>query len=488
MPKSNEYEKRLKELAQVDPVSWVHYYQPSLEDCPKPYKLPAHLQRALELAMVHRRLMLLLPADHGKTTDMSVLYPLFRLATDPTRSVRGGLCSSNASLSEGFLHKIKQELESNSLLRQDYPPFTGDNWSAGAIRLKDAQVSPNYNLIAFGAGTSILSRRIDFLVLDDIIGPEDVITKSSRDKTWQWLTEVATNLVGSEGQVIVVGTVQHTDDVYHRISSLKKVYTVVLMDCWNEKTGEVLWPERWPMEALQLRRQEIGDAAFSKRYRNRVLADEEATFPESLVDACCDESLEIPALSDLSEIYMGVDPAIFTIMIIGIDADGVRIPIDIFQKDLIRFPQQVEKIEEYAVRYNPRLIMVETNSYQGVLKEALEARPIGLSLPLKAAFTGKLKADENEGIPALASIVEKRKDGLRIPWKGTTEQRRFKTFVEELKTHPLGKTMDTIMAWWFCERGFRELHTKAPEIIQGANPMKKKEKRGLWIPQAFCQV
>jgi hypothetical protein len=74
----------------------------------------------------------------------------------------------------------------------------------------------------------------------------------------------------------LTGTPQTEDDLLSRVKSMPE-YKCSVKDCYLDLRNKiVLWPEKWPFEALQAKENEIGRKAFAKEYRNSPAASEEA--------------------------------------------------------------------------------------------------------------------------------------------------------------------------------------------------------------------
>ena len=80
--------------------------------------------------------------------------------------------------------------------------------------------------------------------------------------------------------------------------------------------------------------------------------------------------------------YMGVDPAVsmsgkgdrFVISIVGVSDNNQVFLIDQYAAK-IPFVEQLEKIQEYYLRYNPEIIGIESNAYQAALVQQAERLP-----------------------------------------------------------------------------------------------------------------
>jgi phage terminase large subunit-like protein len=80
--------------------------------------------------------------------------------------------------------------------------------------------------------------------------------------------------------------------------------------------------------------------------------------------------------------YMGVDPAVsmsgkgdrFVISVVGVSDNNQVFLIDQYAAK-IPFVEQLEKIQEYYLRYNPEIIGIESNAYQAALVQQAERLP-----------------------------------------------------------------------------------------------------------------
>src|SRR6185295_7305844 len=90
-----------------------------------------------------------------------------------------------------LLKNVREEMENNILLRQDFGPFTDGNseWSQNSL------VLPKYNCKILAVSTEQSVRGIrhkenrpDLIICDDIEDASSVKTKESRDKTFSFLT------------------------------------------------------------------------------------------------------------------------------------------------------------------------------------------------------------------------------------------------------------------------------------------------------------
>lgn len=106
-----------------------------------------------------------------------------------------------------------------------------------------------------------------------------------------------------------------------------------------------------------------------------------------------------PKKFDLT-LYMGVDPAIslsdradkFAMVLLGVTKDHLQVFVLDIYADRIPFPEQVDKIKEWHLKYRPSLIGIESNAYQAALAQQvmrLETLP-----PVVPIISGQKKKPE----------------------------------------------------------------------------------------------
>lgn len=101
-----------------------------------------------------------------------------------------------------------------SLLRQD----GREVWSSKAMLLaRELKNVPDPSMQIFGAYGKILGSRSDLIVLDDFLNYANTLTQASRDKLYEWLSEVLSRLKPG-ARVICVGHTWNEDDPLNRLT------------------------------------------------------------------------------------------------------------------------------------------------------------------------------------------------------------------------------------------------------------------------------
>lgn len=136
------------------------------------------------------------------------------------------------------------------------------------------QTEDGGGLIAGGTGGGLTGEGVSglFVIDDPYKNRVDADSNVYREKVWEWFTEVAfTRLEGAS--VIVVHTRWHEDDLIGRLSD-DPSWTVINIpaiaeedDPLGREVGEALWPERFPIEELEVIRLQIGEWSFAALYQ-----------------------------------------------------------------------------------------------------------------------------------------------------------------------------------------------------------------------------
>lgn len=219
------------------------------------------------------RLAIHMPPRHGKTEMVTVRFPIYSLESDPTMPIlvtgynerfarRLGRKTRNLALDRGLAVQSDKRAE--------------DEW----------QLSQGGMLMARGVGsppTGVGFRRI---VIDDPIrSREHADSEVYRERVWDWYTDDLYTRLEPGGAIVLVMTLWHHDDLGARaVASEPGRWTVLKLPAISE-SGAALWPERWPIEDLERRRQVLrrtdGERSWEALYQQNPTPAEGATFKVS---------------------------------------------------------------------------------------------------------------------------------------------------------------------------------------------------------------
>lgn len=483
------------------------------------------------------------PRGHTKTTCFSVNYPLWEISENP--NVRILLVSNAESQSQSFLRQIVGFIERD----QNYVDYAGqlkplqpEKWTAREIiinrsnlKLKDPTIS------TVGIGGTILSKRADIIICDDILNFENSRTPEQRQKLKDWFHQVLLPVLTPGGRVIFVGTVWHPQDLLNELLAdpgwdyRKKFKAVIeepvhkeLWDAWyalrmagteestiNAKAFmdenrvamhegvQLLWPEYYSYETLY-RIMRTNRVAFEKAYQNNIVSREDQKFKEEWLEAAKLRGANLRLVKDLSADARKE----FRFLTGGIDlaaGEGEQ-DDDNFLASLgvRRIDQMVQLVGLEGGKYTPGVwrstlaerygglqhdrIIVESNAYQISLKRDLAEK----NLPIVAYHTGGEKFDPFIGVESLAILFENNRIILPYDKSDPYTITLIDRLVDELRQFPVGHTGDSAMAFWMAYTALRDLMPKQEHgflqlIRQDQQATVEKQKQGPGLP-AWVQM
>jgi len=461
------------------------------------YEAPEHHRRWVDAHRKAENLLVLSPANHGKTTLFGVVVPLSAMLRD--RNVRVGYVTANGAIAESVLRTVRQTLEGEEFQTEfgDLRPRNPSRWTSSEIQIERPRVLKDATMFAGGLWSAIINRRFDLLVCDDICDDENMVTAESRRKVKQRFYEVMLPCVEPGGRVVVIGTRQHFDDVYADLLSNELWVTIVEQAI---RRDGVLWPGRWSLASLSRKRQEVGEEAFAKRYMNICNPEGRVMFPPEWIAGCLDETLSIcptkeslPAALREARIVQAVDVASssrtggsqFAHVTVAVEPPvGEEFHARLTMLNLVRgrmaWPKQREVILQEAEVWAPDVVLVESNGVQQLLLQDL-ATGEGEHLPLEATYTGREKGSVESGVPYLSSLVKEGR--IRIPWKDAATRRVSGMLREELEGWPKGKSDDLLMALWFVVK--RSRYSRVPKADPDLHMMRPRMRfrRRTYLPR-----
>ena len=150
------------------------------------------------------RLAIAAPRGEAKSTFVSLFFVLWAVLTGRKHYIL--IIADALEQAASLLGAVKDELEFNEALKQDFPGAAGKGhvWNVGTV------VTPgNVKIQALGAGKRMRGlrhgpHRPDLIVLDDLENDENVDKPEQRDKLQSWLQKTVLNLGAADGSMDVV--------------------------------------------------------------------------------------------------------------------------------------------------------------------------------------------------------------------------------------------------------------------------------------------
>lgn len=458
-----------------------------------------------QLRRRHKRLVILSHVEAGKTQQLSVALTLFILGRNPRARV--AIVSNTQDQAKKIVATIKGYITKSPELQAVFPHLKpGAKWAEALIEVERSGTIKEPSVQAFGATGKITGARLDYIIVDDIHGEDNVRTKDQRDKVHQWFYSTPMSRLGPKARVILVGNAWHPDDLLHRLEREgwpTYRFPVVVDDTLAAafpddklEVGAPTWPDRWPLDRIEALRRgtpeqpPIPPLEFARAYLCVARDDHDARFKQAWMDQAKRRG-EVSGIhsfvsSTRDMVAEEFDPGeldsvtkdIFTSMLSPLRSigDGVRIytGVDLSTgeaKDLsvlftmCAYPNgdrrllniesgrwQIDEIIARMIGCYQRfgsIFMVENVSTQQWLLQILRKHT---AIPMYPITTGRSKADPIFGVESLAAEFANGK--WIIPSKNNFAPDEAEAWIEEmLYYNPAQHTGDRLMAAWFARTG-----------------------------------
>lgn len=246
-----------------------------------------------------KRDALIAPRKFGKSTIYSMVLPAYHLAYQTRYFIL--LIGESSSGAEANLATLTQELESNDQLLEDFPHLAPAKDPKGQlVKWTDRQlvVSSFATIVAKGLGSRMRGikyrqRRPDLAIIDDPESPETGDTFLKRQRHKRWFGGTFMGLGADEWDIFVIGNLPNHDcliaDLVRDTKWQGKLYRAINVPARPEERypigntkedGEALWPEKWPLEALEAYKAEpeVGSLGFAREMMNDPREEEDKAF------------------------------------------------------------------------------------------------------------------------------------------------------------------------------------------------------------------
>lgn len=467
----------------------------------------------------YSKLAIAAPRESAKSTVVSLEYVLQSICYKKDKFIL--LCSATSEQAADLLSHIREELQSNEKIAEDFPEVSEvgskpkpPRWSRNEIVTRNG-----VRVLAIGTGQSVRGRRQAqnrpaLIILDDIESDETGNNSDSFDKLDSWVTRSVLKAGTETTKVIIVGTIHHYNSLLARFVDpndhpgwKKYIYQSVIewsprQDLWerwsrifnnqekfNGQTGKdaaerffltheeemlegtkVLWPEKKGYYALMVLREEDGYASFDSEMQNNPIDPNTAVFNLKDVHWWSDrfnspEEL-ISSLGDHAQFYGACDPSMGKSnrsgdlsAIVTMVKHGRTGEMYIVDVDAARrHPDKIiDAILAHHERYNYRRFGFETNQFQEFMADELEKRARASGKPLTLSKI-RHSTDKRARIESLQPLIKNGSIQL---------SRQHYVLSDQMRYFPKGHHDDALdaleMAVQMCKEG-EGCHVYFPDI------------------------
>lgn len=291
-------------------------------------KIAAQLER-VESGEVDR-LMLLVPPRHGKSELASRRFPARYLGRFPHRHFISS--SATGTLAEDFGRDVRNIIASpeygvlyETRLAEDSKAKGRWNTNAGGA------------YYAVGVGAAIMGRGAHVFMIDDPFGTmADARSETGRKKVFDWYTGTVYNRLEENGAIVLINHRMHEDD----LTGMLRAQQAAGGDKWevvelkpDMEAGIALWPEKYPIKALERIRRNVTPQDWSALYLQNPTPDEGTYFKTDWLKpydkAPVKETLRVYGASDYAVTANGGDWTCH--VVVGLDPLGKMYLLDLWR-------------------------------------------------------------------------------------------------------------------------------------------------------------
>jgi predicted phage terminase large subunit-like protein len=310
---------------------------------------------ATQLERVERgeidRLMLLVPPRHGKSELASIRLPAFFLGRQPHKQFLS--VSATDGLASDFGRSVRNCINSAEYRAIFDTTLAEDSQAKGKWHTSDGGI-----YYALGIGGSVLGRGGDCILIDDPYATmAEAQSELTRKNVWDWYTGTAYNRLMPGGSIVVINHRMHEDDLCGRLLAQQAAggdqWEVVELPAIND-AGEALWPDAYPIEALDRIRKNSQARFWSALYQQKPAPEEgdffRADWLRPYIKAPAKETMRIYGGSDYAVTADGGD---FTVhAVVGLDPEGRMYLLDLWRKQAAA-DEWVESFCDLVLKWKP---------------------------------------------------------------------------------------------------------------------------------------
>jgi len=258
------------------------FYKNGFEESPR-----FHYDMVYDL-WTHGRNAWAAPRGSAKSTVIGLEVPLLLGLTRPHYEMSLGLATDR--LVEERFDKLIQQFTENPLILQDFgemkPPRGRKIWNHHQLSLTNGAIIKGLSVMGKKRGG-----RPRLFILDDPENDPDSDSQAAAqaviEKFEMIMFRQIIPMLESGSSIFWIGTlINRRSFLYHATTGddprfdywNRKVLTAIAYDKDDSKKVHVLWPEKWPQEVLDARKEEIGESAFASEYCNEPVSAQDRIF------------------------------------------------------------------------------------------------------------------------------------------------------------------------------------------------------------------
>lgn len=226
-----------------------------------------------------KRLIITVPPRSLKSICASVALPAFILGHDPTKRI---IC---VSYSDHLARKHANDCRALMKHPRYRRIFPGTQISPRKDTELELTTTKGGSRLTTSVGGTLTGRGGSLVIIDDPIKPQDAFSDIARDNLIQWYGHTLLSRLDNKANdaIIIVMQRVHVDDLvghvleqggWHHldlpaIADVEQLIPLGGGRIHHRKIGDLLHPEREPLEELEKLKREMGSASFSAQYQQQ---------------------------------------------------------------------------------------------------------------------------------------------------------------------------------------------------------------------------
>jgi hypothetical protein len=307
------------------------------------------------------------------------------------------------------------------------------------------------------------------------------VQPSARENTRNWWTTTLQSRKEEHTGMVVIGSRQHPDDLYHHLLENKAWETIVdrahdlevpLEDESIDHSKHMLWASKrthkWLMEQLAAAETTGGRNIFEMVYLNKAIPEGMELFTAEMIDQCLDKSRKLGDIPPGTSLIAGLDPASTGYQAAVLWAYNVKTQqvwlVDMKNDQGGGIQKAHNLMKEWYDKYWLAHWIIEENGFQRAIGQDRDIKlwAANHGVRIEGHQTYKNKWDPTFGVTSMVGMYEQEK--INIPYADAKTQRLVNIFRQQLiyfsqagasNSRNVKTKTDLVMASWFPMKRIR---------------------------------
>ncbi len=216
-----------------------------------------------------KRLMIFMPPRHGKSMLCSEFFPAWALGLNPEQQII--FATYAQELAEDYGRRVRNSFK-DSICRAVFPGVTLAADSSAACKFNIGERGAYF---AVGVGGAITGRGANLLIIDDPLkSRKEADSETTRRHLKDWYSSVAYTRLMPSGALVLIQTRWHNDDLAGWLlkEHPHENWAVLSLPALDTER-RALWPERYPVSALERIQSTLSSRDWASLYQQSPITE-----------------------------------------------------------------------------------------------------------------------------------------------------------------------------------------------------------------------